>query len=171
MMALMTGLALGLFPQAGTAWAADPSFAPHVDYPAGGGPEWVAVGDLDGDGDLDLTTANFGTDAVSVLLGNGDGTFAPQVTYPAGDGPVSVAVGDLDGDGDLDLTSANTGGSVSVLLNTVAFIAIATDPTGAIAQSEPVTVTIKRRHRPHEERPHRSLDTTAPGVLEGGVPR
>jgi hypothetical protein len=33
----------------------------------------VALGDLNGDGAFDLTVANFRTDEVSVLLGNGDG--------------------------------------------------------------------------------------------------
>ncbi|WP_326744653.1 FG-GAP-like repeat-containing protein [Streptomyces sp. NBC_00121] len=115
---MMTGLALGLFPQAGTAWASAPSFAPHVDYPTGDRPSSVAVGDLDGDGDLDLAIANTNALTVSVLLGNGDGTFAPQVSYPTADRPYSVAVGDLDGDGDLDLVTANYGGTntVSVLL-------------------------------------------------------
>ncbi|MGW3689405.1 Ig-like domain-containing protein [Streptomyces sp. NPDC005125] len=113
---MMTGLALGLFPQAGTAWAAAPSFAPHVDYPTGDAPSSVAVGDLDGDGDLAIANTNART--VSVLLRNGDGTFAPQVSYPTGEYLYSVAVGDLDGDGDLDLATANYGGTntVSVLL-------------------------------------------------------
>ncbi|MET8417791.1 FG-GAP repeat domain-containing protein [Streptomyces sp. NPDC005134] len=113
---MMTGLALGLFPQAGTAWAATPSFAPHVDYPTGDAPSSVAVGDLDGDGDLAIANTNART--VSVLLRNGDGTFAPQVSYPTGEYLYSVAVGDLDGDGDLDLTTANPApaGTVSVLL-------------------------------------------------------
>ncbi|MET7492672.1 Ig-like domain-containing protein [Streptomyces sp900116325] len=48
------------------------------------------------------------------------------------------------------------------------FIATATGSTGAIATSEPVTVTIKLRHRPQEWL-HRSLATTAPGVRERGV--
>ncbi|MFJ8078244.1 FG-GAP-like repeat-containing protein [Streptomyces sp. NPDC096176] len=103
--AMVAGLALGLLP--GTAWAAAPTFAPKVDYPTGDGPLWVAVGDLDGDGDQDLATANQNADTVSVLLNNGDGTFAARTDYPTGDVPVSVAVGDLDGDGDQDLATAN----------------------------------------------------------------
>ena len=72
------------------------------------GPASVAIGDLDGDLDLDLAVANQGvSDDVSVLLNNGDGTFAADVTYGVGDEPLSVAIGDLDGDLDLDLAVAN----------------------------------------------------------------
>ena len=95
-----------------------PDFGPQVTYGVGGTPYSVAVGDLDGDSDLDLVTANSGSDNVSVLLNQGDGTFASQVNYGVGSGPYSVAVGDLDGDNDLDLVTANSGSdNVSVLLN------------------------------------------------------
>jgi hypothetical protein len=80
-------------------------------------PYAVAEGDFNGDGHLDLVTANDGSNTVSVLLGRGDGTFAPQVTYPVGNSPLSVAVGDFTGDGHLDLAVANDGSdTVSVLL-------------------------------------------------------
>ena len=92
------------------------TFAAEGTYRAGGSPQSVAIGDLDGDGDLDLAVTIISDDNVSVLLNNGDGTFA--VTYGAGDEPLSVSIGDLDGDLDLDLAVANLfSDDVSVLLN------------------------------------------------------
>lgn len=82
----------------------------------------MAVGDLNSDGKLDLTTANIDTNNVSVLLGNGDGTFAPPMTFPLSSsyftGPLSVAVGDFNGDRIPDLAAAPGGpvGSIAVLL-------------------------------------------------------
>ena len=75
----------------------------------------VRSGDLDGDGDQDLITANRtgGADesgSVSIFLNNGDGSFAPANHLPLLPGdeyPRSIAVADLDGDGDLDLVTAN----------------------------------------------------------------
>ncbi|HEY6778658.1 MAG TPA: FG-GAP-like repeat-containing protein, partial [Thermoleophilaceae bacterium] len=43
-------------------------FSAPTDFAAGDFPKSVAMGDLDGDGDLDLAVANFGSDDVSVLL-------------------------------------------------------------------------------------------------------
>ena len=49
-----------------------PHMAEAVNYGVGNGPRSVAIGDLNGDNDMDLTVANrYGGD-VSVLLGNGD---------------------------------------------------------------------------------------------------
>jgi FG-GAP-like repeat len=77
----------------------------------------VAVGDLNGDGKLDLAVANSSSNTVSVLLGTGNGAFQPQVSYVTGTSPRSVTVGDLNGDGKLDLAVANyNSASVSVLL-------------------------------------------------------
>ena len=49
------------------------SFGPETSYIVGFRPQSIAIGDLDGDGHLDLVTANFGGD-VSVLLGTGNGS-------------------------------------------------------------------------------------------------
>src|SRR5262245_11812623 len=79
------------------------SFLPAVPYDTGRGPLSVAVGDFNGDGQLDLVTANLFGDSVSVLLGNGDGTFQTAQSYPVGPSPSAVAVGDFNGDGIPDL--------------------------------------------------------------------
>ncbi|MFN0008048.1 MAG: FG-GAP-like repeat-containing protein [Planctomycetota bacterium] len=74
--------------------------------------------DLNGDGLLDMVTANTGGSNVSVLLGNGNGTFGPKTDYTIGNGPHGIAVLDVDGDGDLDIATANTGaGNVGLLRN------------------------------------------------------
>src|SRR5262249_50619048 len=66
----------------------------------------VAVGDFNGDGRLDVVTAQQLTDTVSVLVGHGDGTFArPQVFAASGQDftPQSMALDDVNGDGKLDV--------------------------------------------------------------------
>jgi hypothetical protein len=75
----------------------------------GKAPTFVAVGDFNGDGNLDLAVAN-GTDGdLSILLGNGDGTFYLKSSPPTGSNPSWIAVGDFNNDGIPDLAVANTG--------------------------------------------------------------
>jgi len=87
------------------------TFAPIVNYSAGGDADAVAVGDFNGDGKADLAVAN--GDSVSILLGNGDGTFTAPVIYPAGFETTSIVVADFNGDGKQDLALSN---GVAVLL-------------------------------------------------------
>ncbi len=87
-------------------------------FETGNLPSSVAFGDLDGDGDSDLTVTNYESNSISVLRNEGDGTFEVQVQYPVGSGPESVVLGDLDGDGDTDIAVANfDSDTVSVLRN------------------------------------------------------
>jgi len=84
----------------------------------GPNPSWVAVGDLNNDGVLDLAVANAGTAAsrgstVTLMLGKGDGTFSTSSIPSGGISPVAVAVGDFNADGNLDLAVANTCGTDS----------------------------------------------------------
>jgi hypothetical protein len=84
-------------------------------------PFHVAVGDLTGNGHVDIVTANsIGNfrGNVSVLLGNGDGTFQAPTSYPLdfdGSLPTSLALGDFNGDGAPDLAVTSFRG-LSVLL-------------------------------------------------------
>jgi hypothetical protein len=108
----------------------------------------IAVADFNGDGKLDLATANHSSTTVSILLGNVDGTFTTPADYVVGSGswqswPSSVAVGDFNGDGKPDLAAANyTADTVSVLLNiTEPVIGIMRINTGA-AYNTTATVTL-----------------------------
>jgi FG-GAP-like repeat/Cep192 domain 4/FG-GAP repeat len=95
----------------------DGSFQAALSYESGGyQPTSLAVGDVNGDGNLDLLVANSceteitqcDIGVVGVLLGNGDGTFQTAVGYgTSGYGATSIAVGDVNGDGKLDLVVAN----------------------------------------------------------------
>ncbi len=76
----------------------------------------LAVGDLNGDGKLDVATPNSVSSAVTVLLGNGDGTLAMYHAYPVFGDPQDVQMADLTGDGNLDLATPDYDGSgVTVL--------------------------------------------------------
>jgi hypothetical protein len=98
----------------------DGAFQNSVNYPVGEAPFFVAVGDFNGDGKLDVVTANANSNNISILLGNGDGTLQDAVNYPVGMEPEWVAMGDFNRDGKLDLVVTNTNasatGNVSVLL-------------------------------------------------------
>jgi len=71
------------------------------------GGQGIALGDVDGDGDLDALFANLGADRL--LLNDGSGFFVhatpPLPSLP--DSAASAALADLDGDGDLDLLLGN----------------------------------------------------------------
>lgn len=77
----------------------------------------VANADLDGDGDLDIVTADTGASHVSVILNQGGGSFAAAVPYDAGTRPREVQPADVDADGDFDLVVASLGNSAVVLVN------------------------------------------------------
>ncbi|HEV2423273.1 MAG TPA: FG-GAP-like repeat-containing protein [Terriglobia bacterium] len=76
-------------------------------FATGEAPYAVAVADVNGDGIPDLVTGDQLANAVSVMLGNGDGTFQPQVEYTTGFEPISIVVADLNQDGKLDVAVTN----------------------------------------------------------------
>ena len=73
----------------------------------GGSPSYaVALGDLDGDGDLDAFVANY-SQSNKVWLNDGQGLFNDSGQNLGGSPSYAVALGDVDGDGDLDAFIAN----------------------------------------------------------------
>jgi hypothetical protein len=104
----------------------------------------VAVGDVNGDGALDLVTGNqcghkgcteFGEQNV-VYLNDGAGSFFPEAAHtigPALDYTYDVAVGDLNGDGALDVVVGNFREQNGVYLN---------DGTGSFPYTSAYTRTV-----------------------------
>jgi len=96
--------------------AAAINYSPPANYVTGTGPGSVAVGDLAGNGTLDLVVPDDSTGSVDVLSDNGVGGFTSAGAYPAGPDPSAVALGQFDGSGRPDIAVSEPT-SVAVLLN------------------------------------------------------
>ena len=119
----LASLMAGLLPgSAALAQKLSFSQASHSPIAVGRNPSFVAAGDFNGDGKLDLAVTNGNDGTVSILLSNGDGTFTPAPGSPfivnrnpfptlciggCGSIPIAIAIGDFNGDGKLDLAIAN----------------------------------------------------------------
>ena len=90
-------------------------------------PKASAIGDLNGDGKLDLAVANTDDNypsgsaptSFTVLLGNGAGAFTQGTVVSDDLTPFSIAIADLNGDGKNDVATANWhSGDVKVFRHT-----------------------------------------------------
>ena len=117
-------------------------------FSVGTNPFAMTVGDFNGDSVPDLAVANYGSNNVTVLLGDGTGGFksGPGSPFAVGTSPRSLAVGDFNVDGVPDLVVANSGsGDVSMLLNTftmtpVMVSAASYSPTAPVAPGSVVSI-------------------------------
>jgi len=98
--------------------AAQPAEFTRFDYAAAAGTRGIVAVDMDGDGRLDLVTANSDRDTVELLhndIGTGGG-FRPIQTMPLNGGPFGIVAADIDHDGIPDVVIANADdNSITVL--------------------------------------------------------
>jgi len=99
------------------------SFAAKVDFTTGQSPRAASVGDIDGDGKLDVIVSNLTDNTVSVFKNTTIGgviSFAQRIDFITSTQPSGISIADLDKDGkaDLVINTINLEGYVSILRNT-----------------------------------------------------
>lgn len=82
-------------------------------------PWHVVTGDIDGDGDTDIVSANRFGPSISIHRNRGDGTFEDATIISTNSRPYDVDLGDLDGDGapEIVVTCNNDPGPVEIRYN------------------------------------------------------
>ena len=99
--------------------AVDPAFSPALFLPllnngdgsfTAGPTSWIgrqprcgASADLNGDGILDVVTANYNSQDLSIVMGLGKGQWADGLSFPLSGNPRYLVLEDLDDDGDIDI--------------------------------------------------------------------
>jgi hypothetical protein len=102
-----------------------PSFGAAATFAVGTNPFGIALADLNDNGVLDIITANFNSNNISVLMnittpGATTASFLPQQTFAVGGHPQGITTADFNADGlpDIAVTNANDN-TVSILVNTI----------------------------------------------------
>lgn len=68
----------------------------------------LALGDLNGDGHLDIAASSYHEKQLYIHLNHGDGTFQREQELLSGDHNFDLVMGDIDLDGDLDIATCST---------------------------------------------------------------
>lgn len=83
------------------------TFKAGVSFGTGHYPFDSTAADFNGDGFLDIATADFAGLTMSVLLGDGKGSFSSFVSYAANNAPWAMTSADFNNDGIIDLATAD----------------------------------------------------------------
>jgi hypothetical protein len=103
--------------------AAIANFAARQEFATELGPNCVKMGDLNGDGKIDIAVSNFNTGTITILLNTTTpnatlATFGDTQELTIDGGPAFISLGDVNSDGKLDIVTANADlATVSVVLN------------------------------------------------------
>lgn len=91
--------------------AENPVFTKNIISTTATGAQWVRVGDLNGDGFLDVVSASAGNNKISVYMNNGDANpdFSETILTTDAISARGIEIGDIDGDGDLDIAAISSG--------------------------------------------------------------
>jgi len=104
-----------------TSTAGTISFAAPKTMTTSTGPYALAIGDVDGDGKVELVVANASANTISVfqnMSAPGNVLFAAKFDYATGNTPHGIAISDVNNDGKPEIITANfTGNSCSILQN------------------------------------------------------
>ncbi len=124
----------------------DGTFTANTEYDVDPGetnrPGGISIGDLNADGVPDIVTANYWSDEISLLIGNGDGTFGASAELDMGWSPEYAGICDLNSDGAPDLLATNGNELIAVRLGNGqgAFKAVNEFKTGDFSAPEKIAV-------------------------------
>jgi hypothetical protein len=102
------------------------SFAPRVNFNTGLTPYYISLGDMTGNGKLDLLVTNFGDGTATIWQNKAipgsitSASFFKRLNFKVGTKPYAGLLADIDGDAKTDILVSNTGSNtLSILRNTV----------------------------------------------------
>jgi FG-GAP-like repeat/IPT/TIG domain len=110
------------------------AFAPRVAFIAGKNPQYIAAGDFNSDGKLDMAVTNYGDSSVSLFRNTtsaGNIAFDPKADIALDNQPLSISLGNINGDAMPDMIiGKNLGfsGVLTVLQNNTTGAAFAFSP-------------------------------------------
>ena len=123
------------------------SFASRVNFKTGEIPYYISVGDLTGNGKLDILVTNFGDGTATVWQNKAkpgsidSASFFKRLKFTVGTNPYAGLLADIDGDAKTDILVSNTGSNTISILRNIVGSQMIVSPTSSTLPATGGTVT------------------------------